>query len=364
MSDITIITVAPGSYITENAIKPGLTKTNQKINTLVKKLFALLKTVITFPTRYLGSKSISACGLMKRSLLKIKDLFAEKSSEPEPLLGCGYHRFSHHDMTGDEIKPFIKFSCATAAVHSNNLEWIDPLGFKVKEIKTNLGIEKRDTLFFDHQTGLKFSIFENENQILIPFGALGSSNSVLMDKAQNLDLYRKMFLTAIGNLLGGKTALHLKADEVISKLLKSGELGNKEVFFVGQSLGGSIASFVALRNDQKAICFNSLPLGAGLQQEIGDEKLRHADHYVTHISAKNDYISDSPKILGVIDAIVSFIGLKTPGNFGLKNHIPAAYSKRQEIHDYFLGSMLVHAGFNIHTQPIQLVNEACFAEIK
>jgi hypothetical protein len=342
-------------------------KAIRKINDIATALFKAIRKVFLFPTRYVGAKDWSIFGLIKRWCSKEMARYQGSQanvSDQDALFGSGYHRFSHRNLTSEEIKPLILFACAAAAIHSNNLQWITPFEYNLKDIDSDLKIENRTNCFFDEETGLKFAAYENERQILIAFGALGSSDSELDSDSQKAELRDKVYRNSVLNLLGGKQAIYLKADRIISKLLKTEPFQNKEVLFVGQSLAGSIASYVALKNNRKAICLNSLPLGAGLQQEIGRKYLMDADKHITHIIIKDDYLSDTSKILGVIDAIASFFGLRTAGNFGIKNRLPSAYSRIAENHNYVLGSMLAHAGFDKHSKPWLLADDPRFAELK
>jgi hypothetical protein len=49
------------------------------------------------------------------------------------------------------------------------------------------------------------------------------------------------------------------------------------------------------------------------------------------------------------------IGIKTPGFFGKRFTIPSAYTKRHEIHTYFLGSAFQHLGLDKRTKSSELV---------
>jgi len=94
-------------------------------------------------------------------------------------------------------------------------------------------------------------------------------------------------------------------------------------------------------------------LGAGLQYDIGTSALNCADEFITHISAKGDFVSDLYKV-HFVDFILQMALLRSPGNFGKRFTIPTAYKKSIETHEYPFGSLMKFLGKDIRTRPKDL----------
>ncbi len=342
-------------------IKKSVLSTIQKIKSFAKKVIVSIGKFLTFPLRYFGSKSWSIPGvilrlpiaLYKKALSKIRSSSKAPFSIIEELFGKKKRKKT--ELSGKDVRPFIKYAAAAAAVHSSAEEWIKPWYDVVDasdlEIKGTLpgDLTANGKVFFDKKSGLKVMISESNNKILVSFGALGSDKSETGKKAS------KKIGAGIGNLLGYSDSIYDQANEFISLLKKSPLLEGKELTLCGQSLGGAIASYVGLQQGITTRCLNSMPLGAGLQKKIGSRKLDDAEKYVTHISVKKDYLSDIHPVLGKVDAVINKLGFRTAGNFGKRFLIPSAYNKRFETHSYIFSSMLKHAGMeNYRTKPWEL----------
>ena len=114
---------------------------------------------------------------------------------------------------------------------------------------------------------------------------------------------------------------------------------------MGQSRGGGYAQYIALKNKQQAICFNSVPMGAGLQAEIPTEILNKAERYCTHLCVEGDLYNDNP-YLSPFDRALSTLGVRTPGSFGHCYSIPTAYKSSGDTHSYVLGSLFSYLGYD------------------
>jgi hypothetical protein len=154
---------------------------------------------------------------------------------------------------------------------------------------------------FDPNTGLKAMLVESNETVFISFGAVKSSFSELSESA---GLEKKLTDAAVTNLLGDTPAIYHSAENLVRLLVKNQQYKDKKVVLVGHCLGASLACYAGLKNHLPVHAFNSLALGAGLQQEIGDENLNRAKDYVTHISVKNDFTSDNA-LIGHIDRFIS-----------------------------------------------------------
>lgn len=328
---------------------------------------------LAFPFRYLGSKTWSLPGVLCRlPLVTIKHLFTKNVSNSfsEDLFGMGdqgYHRFGHQTLTPDAVKPFMKYGGMNAAIQSGLIgdPFVTPFGYQnvssksiMKQLKQiPIAMEAHDTCFFDPKTGLKVAIYEKNDHIIIAYGSLTGAESEIKDKVEQGRLKRILLTTARANIVGIKAALYKDAEVMCKEIIDVPQFKNKRITVTGHSLGGTIASFVSLKCKLEGVALNALPLGVGLQEEIGQSTLINADKYLTHIIAKTDPKADLPVVVGGIDAIVNFVGLKTPGNFGRKYLVPSAYSSGFETHAFILGSMMQHSGFDKRTYPKDLVHD-------
>src|SRR5262249_13227694 len=120
-------------------------------------------------------------------------------------------------------------------------------------------LEAHDFCLFDTKTHLKLSVLIKGNEVVIPFGALNSQESEVKADASTLKM------GAIGNYLGVTPAVYQEADLVVAWLKKQPEIQGKQIILTGGSLGASLASYVALKQGEKAIVFNPYPTGPGLQ---------------------------------------------------------------------------------------------------
>lgn len=261
----------------------------------------------------------------------------------------GYHFTAEKTLTPEELKVFLQYAYANAFLSNGKIESLANLGYRFvppKDLSSSTieGLEVRDTCFFDPASGLKVGIFEKEGEVIIGFGALDAgkleiSDPVIRDQVRQLGVD-----TGVKNWFGGVPAPYLQADRFIAAIRE--HFPEKKITLSGNCIGGSFASYVALKQGLPAVVLNPLPLGAGLQQEIGDKRLNEADQYITIISVQSEWASDLP-LFTTIDRIVSFLGIRTPGNFGKRFKIPTCFgwdicsSHRRVVsafHDYLRSS--------------------------
>jgi len=328
-------------------------------------VFETLKNIVSIPFRYLGSKTWSLPGLILR-LPQIL-LFPREGSISEQLFGKGYH-YQLEVLSPQQAEPFVRNACIATSVAKCDTTWFELYGLQVLspiEIDADLStlpgqIEWDDVRYLDRTTGLKAMVVSNEDEVVISFGALEGAKADFDEPGENpywKSLVRSMWGSAIGNLAGVSPAIYSQAEALFLAIKNDPELAGKKITLIGHCLGGSIASYIALKNHVQAQGFNTLPLGVGLQQDIGEENLRNAENYVTHLSVNNDFCSDSP-LSSLIDRVLNLLGLKTPGNFGNHYRVPAApgYSTQAKIHNFFVGSIMHHLGFNCRWKPLDLIN--------
>jgi hypothetical protein len=335
-----------------------VTTTNilKKIKECATEIFSKINTVMTFPLRFFGSKTWSLPGLLLRMPVK----FCMK----KPLIDDNvYHRDSQKNLTPNELRKFLKFAAVSTASFECDFKWIDQVEnlefhrLQPDEIDPNdlpVGVTIGENFIIDVETGLNLVICENENQVIIAFGALNAHNNKV-DENQRKRLEKKEKNSLMGNFFGASPCMYKKASNLVELIKKSKICEGKKITLTGQSMGGSLATYVAIKQKLSAVCINSFPLGAGLQFELGKSSVSMAHQHVTQISVKNDIFNDN-KWIKVFDKILSFSGIRTPGIFGKKFSIPSAYSDRTSTHVYALGSIMKHLGYDVRTLPSEVIN--------
>jgi hypothetical protein len=338
------------SLTTPLSLKTKAKEMCSKVYQVFKIFLNIVKGIVSFPIRYLGSKTWSLPGLIIKipfSLFKNQPFFDKKS----------YHYGTQKKLTAIELKPYLKYAATSAASFKNDPKWLEGLNinfhcFSLNEIdlKNIPGkIIIQNAVLFDPDSGLKVLVAENENEVIVSFGARDSLSTEIDIKCQK-QIKDDQFNTAALNLLGANSAIYEQASAVITALQKSEKLKNKQWVLVGQSFGGGLAQYVGIKKQIRTVCFNSIALGAGLQKNLGDSLLAQSDEFITHISAENDILSDFP-FINVIDRFFSLIGIRTPGNFGQRFSIPSAYSSIKGTHNYILGSIMKHLGYTTRCLP-------------
>ncbi len=329
-----------------NSYQSTLAKIGNSISEAIAKVAQIALSIIYFPTRYFGSKTWHAAVVDgKITILK----------------NPGYHT-TLEAISRDKLCSSVPYAAACVSAHCKKNSWIEPFGLsQVSPRDLNIDrthlpdslIEKEDC-FFDTDIGLKVDIMKNNTtgEVIVVYGAFSSSNSEL-----STWIDKKGMLAAQGSAVGS-TLLGLSSELFDKALLLQKEitkaLPDTKITLAGHSLGGALAQYVGLHTATQAICFNSFPLGAGLQQDIGREKLFNADRYVTHISCQTDWASDNQFGAAIIDTVCCSIGITTPGNFGRRLAIPSAYTGTHDTHDYIFGSIMKHLGYNTRTTSQEL----------
>src|ERR1700722_11804857 len=148
----------------------------EKIIDVAKRIFKFLKKVFTFPLRLIGAKTFSIPGLLFRlPVVAYEHCFGlnkpQNSFNNDLLCDKGYHDFPERDLTNDEIKHYLLYGCAAAAVQNNKERWVLDLGYHpIRCEDFGLGLQTDNTVLYDPITGLKIIIYENGQNVIIAFG--------------------------------------------------------------------------------------------------------------------------------------------------------------------------------------------------
>lgn len=301
---------------------------------------------------------------------------------PETAKPLDSYHFEMEKLTPEQTMPHLRYMSQAGYAHTPKRDLIEPFGYEPvdpESIGLNLSdlpgkveilegsvtnnktkeTTKTEKCFVDRNTGLKIIVSVNPEtkEIVLSFGDM---NSLIPELKKDSRKAQRLHQQAVLGNFGGISELYKQADAVASKIvdamLQDPEYKDFTVKLVGQSLGGSLAQFVGLRNGIESMCYNAVPLGSGHQELIGDEKLKQADQIITHLSAETDYASD-PQGIGTLDFLLSASGVRTPGNFGKRGSIPTAYpgmTEMQKTHAFHFGSAMQHLGLDKRTLPADL----------
>ena len=334
----------------------------EKTKAVVSRIIKFIIECFSLVTRFIGSKTHSLPGLALNLISKPLEFVGLKNP---PSIETGYETYLT-PLEKEGAKKYIQYASIAAYVHSAHPQndavqtWIEPFGFKPlkpKDLEINPQslpgkLEAHEFCFLDCNSLLKVSLVEKEGEVLIGFGALRSAFTEVIDPKEQKRIAKSQYLQVTGNLAGGRPALYEQASAFVETLLKHPKIQGKKVSLLGQCIGGSIAQYVGIKLQIPTVCLNCVPLGAGLQYDLGSEKLSQAKKYVEHVSAKSDFVSDAP--VNLADQTLSLAGVRTPGNFGKRFSIPTAYEGWSETHDYILGSLMKYVGYDIRTKPKDL----------
>lgn len=351
---VTSISIQQPSDSTFQRVNSNQGSRGSTIAVLAKRIFDGFYVVFSFPCRFLGSKTWSVPGVILRApWILFKRLFVRNSTPIIQELFPNNYRFSFEKtLTREEVKPYYPHVAATAFVHQNKDQFI-PSGWKNLSPKdlgiTMLKVDVGNDCLYDLSSGFKASLIEKDDEIIVAFGSLEIDSG----KTET----GKFRFSKSGNILTSLVGLTPKplqqAASFVQILRNHTYCQGKKISVTGNSYGAALAAYAGLKNETPAVCFNAFQLGVGSQWDIGKDRLEKADQYITHISAKGDYVTDL-SIYKPVDLFLSAVGLKTPGNFGRRFTIPSAYKKPLATHGFILGSVLEHLGYNQRTTPAEL----------
>lgn len=167
----------------------------------------------------------------------------------------------------------------------------------------------------DRKTGFVAGITYNPDnrELLIAFPGVGASGMSA----------RQTFRTALNWL--GLVPKHLSQASKLSRLVKehvdalNSELPEEEqikLTLIGQSMGGGMASYAALRNKVSAVVINPMRLGLAARAKCGQGQLNEAEKYITEIVVQGDWLSDGHLSKLAIPFKLVGIGLEARGPLG------------------------------------------------
>lgn len=308
---------------------------------------------ICFPFRYVGAKNWSIPGaLLRTPLVAWNYLMRRGEGGPELFSSCGYRHYPERQVTPEElITSYIPYGLLykDQQKYEGYLEDCSYCAGWTKEVNTGEAWE------FEYGYTIRAECYrrklpgEEENSESAYETAILINCYVPKEKQSGLPCWlSKVCSYLLRNLFGGTPPPFEKSYELLCRIQREKpELFNGRVTVVGGCAFGALASYIALKNNKEsekspihAVCINSMPLGAGLQQVIGDEPLSKAHEQVTHISIDGDPICDPP-LVSQLDQLLCRLGIRTPGFFGKRYSCPSAFSRWNcvDAHNRFVKSL-------------------------
>lgn len=272
------------------------------------------------------------------------------------------------DKIGDQPIPLsqlfakaaLKFAACSCASFSNDEDWIKPFNLRlVRPFANQIFLpgkpRSHDLCFFSEEIGLKVSVFENENEVVVAFGALHSGNTELPEDRAYL-MGENQINSIKDNLKGGNPFLYEEARRVVAFLSNYRGFKGKKFTLCGQSFGGSIAQYVGLSLRLETYCFNSVMLGAGLIKAIPERNIQDAHLFLRVISVEDDFASDYMDSSSAYQLMARLFDL--PVHWGCKFVFPSAYSSMFERHVFMMGSLMQHLGQSSRARTSELPSYA------
>lgn len=330
-----------------SSVRSAVSATIDRIVQGAKKSREIAQQILCFPLRYVGSKDLS---LLDRIYLWI---CPEKASSTRYQVKKAYQR-AYRDLTADEAKPYLRYAAAIKGIHGLCDEWTSPFGYAPLIIDDQIDpselpgdVRIQDQYLIDEKTGLFVELVEKEEEILVVFSTYLPpwliENKELQDKQGSIKW--KMILQ---QMVGGCPLVFDQAASIVASVQKIAEEQGKEVTAVGECKSGTLAAYASLKEDARAVCFNSLGIGPGLQRQIGDEQINKNSSKIRNFCVKDDYVADN-LLVKIIDRILSFFHLRTAAVFGNVpvERIPSAYQESmKKTHNFTIGNLLVFLGYD------------------
>ena len=234
----------------------------------------------------------------------------------------------------------------------------------LEEETATKGLKAHEWCFFDKETGLKLSLFESEDEVIVAFGAFESGETEFdRDDFEGKRIAAKAQDDAIfTNLKGEDPYIYTEAVEAVQKLTQHPHFQGKKFTLCGLSLGGSLAEYVGLTLKIHAYCFNSVMLGDKLFDKTPKENRDAAHHFIHIVSVENDHVSellDSSSLYQVASSV-----LPLPKHCGRRYILPSAYPYDYESkqafaksahrrHALFMHSLMQHFGYPLFEDEAQ-----------
>jgi len=162
-------------------------------------------------------------------------------------------------------------------------------------VGTNLKDQINKGMFKDPNTGLtvRISVEKTDDQagkkgiLHLSFQGTGT-----VEDSLSANLATDVAMLGMGNHVPPSLR---QADKLVAAFKQIAEQTGCDLHLEGFSLGGSVATYAALRNEVKATTFNSVPLSYAAQRHIGAKKLDRAKDLITHLGVEGDPISPTGK---------------------------------------------------------------------
>jgi hypothetical protein len=259
----------------------------------------------------------------------------------------------------EEIKALIPYSFAVPTLCDGPWEyWLKPVGFeRISPGELSIGqlpgrLEARATCFFCPETALKVALYKKGNELLVVFGALNSFTTEIAEE-EHCSMRWTVLKAGAYNLYGGRPLMFKRAHQLVKLIQDAAQFKDDQLVLVGQSFGGGLAAYAALKiANCRGICFNSLPLGNWVDQEVEDCK-NLAYEKIKQITVKSDWLSDNC-LMRNREMMDSYM----PSLPGKMIFIPTAYPNNMfETHAYIVGSLLKFIGHETTSRPEDVIGK-------
>lgn len=340
----------------------------EKVCCFANDLFDLMREAFYMPFCILGSKHFSILGVLARLPQCIYEAINKRSLEGFAKrlfsLDSNYSYFAEREASKKEVKDVLGFAAISSYIQNDNLSWITPFGYKecniaefcpdIASVSSDFEIVKG--CLISRATGLKIRLLKTTQGYCVTFGALSSliktldSNSIVHHAALCIDTGKQ----AVLNTVGIRAKIYKTAEKAFQCLLASKKLKGANIQLTGNCFGACLASYLGIKFEKKAVCFNTLALGVALQADLGEEKLNKASDFVTNFIGKTDFIADLPLPFTLFDYVTNTIGIKTAGIFGQKFYVKSPYMfYSYETHVSIMDNLLHHLGLDHNLKPKQ-----------
>lgn len=336
--------------------------------------------ILRLSLRIFGGRQWSLPGLILRlfTLQVLIALVVQRRSWREALWGAPLCQSTDLRTLPEEqrdrlIETGARACTLVAAVHQLKEVWIDEMrhhGYELLDPQT-LGIELEgsetwtQTCLYDPKAALKAIVAHDraQNEWVLVFGAQNcleapiplracgeSASPRAAEQEPDEPVAREVvvpngkflgrFQIAMGlfNLLGGRSPCYMQAASLAARLQRAAEAHGVALRCVGQSLGGSLATYAALRAQVPATVFNPIALGAGLQAELGEQCLKQGAERIDVFTAASDWASDPHWVMRSLTEGMNVLGVRTAAVVGRQWVVPSAYDSAGASHDFIVGT--------------------------
>ncbi len=274
--------------------------------------------IMQFPLQFIGSKFVTLPEIVVRVAWYAKKvLLGEKRESFKKEVFGGSYQLIAKKPSIEKAKEAFKYARYYAATQRRDEMWL-PSGSR--------------SLIDYEKDGLKFRIFEEKDQIQVVYGALGAAEK---------GSWKKNLLDSIWNVVGGCPKIYKRAHQMYLEVRRQYPdlFVKKRVIFSGICLGGSLATYVGLKEGKEVHGLNSLGIGPGLMWDIGRDRLRKAAELVIQFSVEGDFASAPITPLRLLDWIVNFLGIRTIGVIGKCYIIPHLERDRGKLYKIHVRSL-------------------------